>query len=631
MTHTQPYFIIDFDSTFVQKETLEILADVTLSENSDREEIIQKIRTITDETMAGKMSFGESLARRFQLFTAHKSHIEKVVERLKQHITPSIERNKTFFQDYADHIYIISGGFKEIITPLVRDYGIDPTHVFTNTFIFDKNKNIIGIDESSLSASMDGKMHIVNNLNLPGDIYVIGDGYNDSFIKKLGSHVHFFLFTENVYRKEVVPLADKVISSFDEFLFYLNLPRSLSYPKSKMKILLLEKIHHDAVYCFKTQGYQVCEIPDALDEKDLMQEISDVSVLGIRSQTNITQKILEHAPKLIAIGAFCIGTNQIDLSATAKQGVAVFNAPFSNTRSVVELTLGNIIMLMRKAAHKNIQMHQGIWDKSATGCHEIRGKKLGIVGYGNIGSQLSVLAENVGLDVYFYDHTEKLALGNATACQSLEELLKTADIVSLHVDGRKENTHLIGAKQLALMKKGSVLINSSRGHVVDVEALIEFLNKEHLAGAALDVFPQEPKDKKASFTSPLKELRNVILTPHIGGSTEEAQENIAQFVSDKLSKYIDSGETTLSVNFPQIKLPALQDAYRILHVHKNIPGMMAQITNIFAQEKINIEGQYLKTNEDIGYVITDINKKGDKAVIEKLREIEGTIRVRILY
>jgi D-3-phosphoglycerate dehydrogenase len=625
------YFIIDFDSTFIQKESLEELASLALQKNPRKNEIIDQITELTDKSMSGTMEYGTSLAARLALFEAHTEHITKTITRLKKHITPSIKRNKDFFTTHANEIYIMSGGFKEIIEPIVKPYGIDPSHVIANTFRTDANGRLIGLDEQNPSAFNGGKAQIVKKMNLDGKIYVLGDGYNDSVVKQAHDNVEFFLFTENIRRESVVPLADKVISSFDEFLFHLKLPRSLSYPKSKMKVLLLEKIHPDAARSFESQGYQVDQVTDAYTEDELLSHLPDYAVVGIRSQTKLSQKVLEQADHLIAVGTYCIGTNQVDLQAASEQGIAVFNAPFSNTRSVVELMIGNIIMLMRSAAEKSMEMHKGVWNKSATGSHEIRGKKLGIIGYGNIGTQLSVLAESIGLDVYFYDHTEKLALGNATPCPSLEELLKTVDIVSLHVDGRKENTNLIGEKELSLMKKGSYLINSSRGSIVDIEALARHLRSGHIAGAAVDVFPHEPKEKKGPFTTLLQGIPNVILTPHIGGSTEEAQEHIASFVSDKLSTFIDTGETTLSVNFPQLKLPELKNAYRILHVHKNVPGMMAQINNILAEEKINIEGQYLKTNEHIGYVITDINKKGPKTVIQKLREIEGTIRVRILY
>ncbi|MEO6508820.1 MAG: phosphoglycerate dehydrogenase, partial [Patescibacteria group bacterium] len=330
-------------------------------------------------------------------------------------------------------------------------------------------------------------------------------------------------------------------------------------------------------------------------------------------------------------GAFCIGTNQIDLAVAATKGVAVFNAPYSNTRSVVELTLGEIIMLSRQTFTKSQKLHKGEWDKSAEGSHEVRGKRLGIIGYGNIGSQLSVLAEMMGMEVYFYDIVDKLALGNAQKCGSLKELLKLADIVTVHVDGRKANTNFIGDPEFKLMKGNVIFLNASRGFIVDLEALTKHIISGHIRGAAIDVFPYEPKNNKEAFISPLQNLPNVILTPHVGGSTLEAQKGIAEFVSRKLMEFVDIGSTALSVNMPNIQLPPVQTSHRCIHIHENIPGMLAKINDVMAAHKINIEEQYLKTNENVGYVITDINKNYDPKVIEVLKKIPGTIKFRVLY
>ncbi|MGB8705599.1 MAG: phosphoglycerate dehydrogenase, partial [Gillisia sp.] len=345
----------------------------------------------------------------------------------------------------------------------------------------------------------------------------------------------------------------------------------------------------------------------------------------------LTQKVLENANRLIAVGAFCIGTNQIDLEECLKKGVAVFNAPFSNTRSVVELAIGEIILLMRNLPDKIRKMHEGNWDKSADGSFEVRGKKLGIIGYGNIGAQLSVVAEAIGFDVYYYDLVEKLALGNATKCNSLKELIETVDIVTLHIDGRKENKNLIGEKQFRQMKEGAIFLNLSRGHVVDIEALKNAIDSGKIKGAGIDVFPKEPKTNHEKFESSLCGLPNVILTPHIGGSTLEAQENIGNFVPGKIIDYINTGGTFNSVNFPNLQLPILENAHRLIHIHHNKPGIIAQINKILAENDINIVGQYLKTNESVGYVITDINKQYDNAVIKELKGIKDTIRFRILY
>lgn len=409
------------------------------------------------------------------------------------------------------------------------------------------------------------------------------------------------------------------------------MPNKLSYPKSRMQVLLLENVHPVAVELFEAQGYQVESLKGALNEDELIERIKTVSILGIRSKTQVTQRVLDNAPKLLTVGAFCIGTNQIDLRAATEKGVAVFNAPYSNTRSVVELALAEMILLMRQVPDKSAQLHQGVWDKSASGSHEVRGKTLGLIGYGSIGTQLSVLAESLGMRVVFYDIAERLALGNATQCKSMREVLEQSDIVSLHVDGRASNANLIGAAELASIRDGAILINLSRGHVVDIDALRDALESGRLRGSAVDVFPYEPATNDEMFTSPLCGIRNTILTPHIGGSTLEAQENIGNFVPKKIFAFIDAGNTSNSVNFPELILPQLTNAHRVLHIHRNVPGILAQINQIFADHQINIVGQYLKTNDQIGYVITDIAAAYTDDVIQQLRSIENTIRLRLLY
>jgi len=403
------------------------------------------------------------------------------------------------------------------------------------------------------------------------------------------------------------------------------------YNKETKKVLLLEHIHPDAYPVFSNGDFKLEILDGALDEDELCQKIKDVSILGIRSKTRVTRKILTFADKLEVIGAYCIGTNQIDLRQASSQGVAVFNAPYSNTRSVVELVLGEIIMLIRGVFEKSNQLHQGVWLKSAEGTYEVRGKRLGIIGYGNIGAQLSVLAESLGMQVYYYDIVDKLALGNAKRCDSLQQLLEKVDIVTVHVDGRPENKGLIGENQFQLMKDGVIFLNLSRGFVVDIPALVKFLDNGKIKGAAVDVFPVEPKQNNEQFGSELQNFPNVIITPHIGGSTEEAQRNIAEFVTHKIVDFVQNGSTMLSVNFPNLQLPEILNAHRLVHVHQNVPGILARINNIFAANSINIEGQYLKTNEHLGYVITDIGIEYERDVIEKIKMIPGTIRVAILY
>lgn len=407
--------------------------------------------------------------------------------------------------------------------------------------------------------------------------------------------------------------------------------KKLSFPKNKIKVLLLEKIDTIAKSIFEKEGYEIETLDTSLNEKELSKKIKDISILGIRSKTVITKKILQSANKLLSIGAYCIGTNQITLKECQKKGVIVFNAPYSNTRSVVEIVIAQIIILMRNIIKKSNQMHKGIWKKDSINSYEIRNKILGIVGYGNIGSQLSVVAESLGLKVIYYDILDKLSIGNAKRYDSMKKLLKECDILSIHVDGREENTNLIGDKEINLMKKGAILINYSRGKIVNINSLKRNLKNNKLHGAAIDVFPEEPLNNKEKFKSELIGLNNVILSPHVGGSTKEAQKNIGSFVPQKIIEYINSGNSSNSVNFPNLSLPEQKEAHRFIHIHKNEPGIMLKINKILSDYNINIVGQYLKTNESIGYVITDINREYNKQVIQSLRKIDDTIRLRVLY
>ena len=398
-----------------------------------------------------------------------------------------------------------------------------------------------------------------------------------------------------------------------------------------MKALLLENIHPEGVRLLTERGIDVETVKGALDEAELINALQGVQLLGIRSKTNVTRSVFEASPDLQAVGAFCIGTNQVDLAAAATRGVPVFNAPFSNTRSVVELVIAEIIALARHLTDKNARMHAGIWDKSAKGAHEVRGRTLGIVGYGNIGSQLSVVAESLGMRVYFYDIADKLALGNARRCETLEELLEVAETVSLHVDGRPGNAGLFGAEQFAKMRRRSLFLNLCRGFVVDHEALREQLFSGHIAGAALDVFADEPKSAGDAFISSLQGMPNVILTPHIGGSTEEAQTDIGRFVAGKLRDYADSGHTTMSVNLPQVQADSrIAGRSRLLHVHQNVPGVLATVNGLLANAHVNIEGQVLSTRGDLGYVITDVAGALTTEVIDKLENMPETVRLRLL-
>jgi D-3-phosphoglycerate dehydrogenase len=625
------YFIIDFDSTFTKVEALDELGEISLNGHPDKEKRLKEIVELTNSGMEGKGSFTSNLTKRIDLLKANKAHLTPLIEKLKTKVSQSVQRNKDFFRDFADSILIVSSGFKEFITPIVTEYGIKEENIYANSFVYDLDDNIIGFDKNNVLSLDKGKIQQLKTLNLQGDVYVIGDGYTDYEIKEAGLANKFYAFTENIERGAVIAKAEHIAPSFDEFLYQNNLPMSISYPKNRISVLLLENIHPEALKLFKGEGYKVEIYQGGLDEDELCEKIKNVSILGIRSKTQLTKKVLESANKLIAVGAFCIGTNQIDLKECLQRGVAAFNAPYSNTRSVVELAIGEIIMLYRNILSKSEGMHKGVWDKSAKNSFEIRGKKLGIVGYGNIGSQLSVVAESIGMEVHYYDVVEKLSLGNAKKCHTLKELLNISDVVSLHVDGRAGNKNIFGKEEFDAMKQGSIFLNLSRGHIVDVPALAANIKSGKIIGAGVDVYPYEPKNNAEEFTNELRGLPNVILTPHIGGSTEEAQLNIANFVPNRIMEYINTGNTFQSVNFPNIQLPELKDAHRLIHLHHNVPGILAQINNVLAKHQINILGQYLKTNEQVGYVITDINKQHDKEVSNDLKNIQNTIKFRILY
>lgn len=405
-----------------------------------------------------------------------------------------------------------------------------------------------------------------------------------------------------------------------------------SYPKEKINILFLENISERAVQRFHEHGYMnIRRLKGALQESELVKEIKDVHLLGIRSKTLITPKVLEAAKKLQAIGCFCIGVNQVNLKAATRQGVVVFNAPYSNTRSVAELVIGAAIMLIRRIPDKNKAAHEGIWLKEAAGSYELRGKTLGLIGYGNIGSQVSVLAESLGMKVTYYDVETKLPLGNAIDAKSLKEVLGKSDIVSLHVPETAQTKNLITRQHIRAMKKGAILINYARGEVVDLKALRHAIEEGHIGGAAVDVFPVEPEKNGDKFETPLQGLHNVLLTPHIGGSTEEAQQNIGEDVSTKLFNFLEKGITTGSHTVPPLALPPVEGAHRILHIHNNVPGVLSAINTQLSKANINIVGQYLKTNDDIGYVVLDVDKKLSNKAVELLRHVKETIKVRMLY
>lgn len=624
------HYIFDFDSTITRVEALDLLAEISLRDRQDREEIIDRIREITNRGIDGEISFTESLRQRIALIKAHRDHLPELIELLHSRVSRSIVENREFFEEYREQIYIISCGFKEFIDPIMAAYSIPAERVYANTFVFDEAGRITGFDQENVLSRHNGKIDCLKALELEGEVQVVGDGYSDYVMKEAGLAHKFFAFTENVRREKAARFADHITPDLNEFLFVNGLPRKVSYPKNRIRILLLENIHPAALENLEQEGFTVETASSSLSEDELIERIGGVHILGIRSKTRVTDRVLEAADKLLAIGAFCIGTKQISLDTCKRKGIVVFNAPYSNTRSVVELAIGQIIMLMRHTFQRSAEMHRGEWNKTARGSREVRGKILGIVGYGNIGKQLSVLAESIGMRVYYYDLAEKLALGNATRCNNLDELLKISDVVTLHVDDSPDNHRMFGKEQFSHMKKGSHLINLSRGFVVDIDALVEALKSGQLSGAAIDVYPAEPK-ANGEFKTELQNLPNVILTPHVGGSTEEAQYDIAHFVPAKLAEYVNSGSTEDSVNFPNIRLPKQKGVHRFLHIHRNVPGVMAEINQVLARYKLNITAQFLSTDPEVGYVITDIGQDYDREVAQALRSIDHTIKFRILY
>ncbi len=623
-------YVFDFDSTLTSVEALDVLAEITLANKPEKDAVVSEIQAITNLGIDGDISFTESLERRLSLLHANKTDLDTLVQELQHKVSASIVRNKEFFEKYSEDIYVISCGFKEFIEPIVAKYNIPAHKVYANTFTYDEKGNITGFDKENVLSSHNGKIECLKRMNLVGEVQVIGDGYSDYVMREAGIADKFFAYTENVSRDKATANADHVTPNLDEFLFVNDLPRNISYPKNRIKVLLLENVHPEAFKKLSKDGFSVELVKTSLDETTLIEKIKGVHVLGIRSKTQLTQKVLEAADKLMVVGAFCIGTTQIDLDACKKKGVVVFNAPYSNTRSVVELAIGEIIMLMRSIFPRSTEIHNGQWNKTAANAREVRGKNLGIIGYGNIGKQLSVLAEAMGMHVYFYDVNDQLSIGNATKCDHLNELLELSDVVSLHIDDNKANKDFFNKDAFDAMKPGALLVNLSRGFVVNIEALVSALKSGHLGGAAVDVYPEEPISNGA-FVTALQGMENVILTPHIGGSTEEAQRDIANFVPNKIMEYINSGNTVDAVNFPNIRLPKQQNSHWFLHIHKNVPGIMAKINEVLASFDMNISGQFLSTDAQVGYVISDLDKDYNKEVIKALKEIPNTIKFRVLY
>jgi len=630
-TDQQPVqLVFDFDSTVVAVEGLDELARIALADDPDRERTVEAIEAITRDGMSGAIGIDESLRRRLAMLTITRRHLDAVVRLLRRRLSPSFRRHVAAVRRNADRIHVVSSGFREYLEPVCRDLGIPPERVHCNEFRW-KGGKVAGFDAASPLARPGGKARLVKSLKLPGRVVAVGDGITDAEIRDAGAAHEFVAYCENVEREAVVARADRVARSVDEVLWLYRLPGSPSFPKSRMAALLCENIHPEAAQALREEGYRVEALSDALGEEELARAIKGVSILGIRSKTRLTARVLQEADRLLAVGCFCIGTDQVDLSASAVRGVAVFNAPYSNTRSVVELAIGEIVMLMRRVPDSSRLLHDGGWRKSAAGCTEVRGKVLGIVGYGHIGSQLSILAEAMGMQVVYHDLEERLALAHARKCRSLAELLGKSDAVSLHVDGRASNRGLVGERELRKMRPGAVLLNLSRGHVVDLDALASSIRAGHVGGAAIDVFPEEPLSNRDPFDCPLRGLPNVILSPHVGGSTAEAQQAIGEFVAARLVDFVNTGGTSGSVNLPQISAPPVPRSHRFLHLHRNQPGVLAAVNAVFARRKINILGQALRTDDSTGYLVTDVDRRHAADVVDELKAVPGTVRLRVLY
>lgn len=624
---TPDFIILDFDSTFVKYETLDVLADIALKESPEKTKKSEMVKRSTQKAMDGLTDFSISLTERLSLFNADIDHIKSVINTLKSSITPSFLKYKRLITSLSDRIYVVSGGFREVILPVCEEYGLRSDHIFSNEFLYNYDGRIKGVDGSKSLSKNDGKSSVISSLKLKGDGVLIGDGMTDWEAANRFSNITFYALTENVRRDNIVKKSKFVFDDGGEIFKKWDVSGKMN-AKNK-KVLLLENINQKANQHFLGNGFDVEVVVNALSEKDLVEKIKDVNVLCIRSKTKVSASVLDKAEKLESVGCFCIGTDQVDLNYAAKKGVSVFNAPYSNTRSVVELALGSIIMLSRRVFDKSMAMHSGVWDKSLNNSCEVRGKVLGIVGYGKIGSQLSIVAESMGMNILYYDVQDRLPIGNAKVEQTLRSLLKKSDFISIHIDGRSENKNLIDLDCFNEMKSSACLINYSRGKVVDLEALSTALKQKLISGAAIDVFPVEPESKKDSFNNHLQQIPNTILTPHIGGNTIEAQENIGCFVAERLVEYINRGTSVGCLNLPELDTPMLAGAVRLVHIHENRPGIIAKINAVLSKNNINVEGQYLSTIQSIGYVVTDVNSYAD-SFIEELENIPHTLNVRII-
>jgi D-3-phosphoglycerate dehydrogenase len=612
-----PYFIIDFDSTFTRVEALDVLAELVLAHSSRKDEVVRAIREITNRGMNGELNFRESLSMRLDLLKANRDDILHLGEQLKLQISPSFERNQKHLAALKETVYVVSNGFKEFIVPVIAAYGLLPENVYANTFIFDEMGYIIGFDTDNPLSGNSGKSKVIKNLRLNGDVYVIGDGANDLEIWKAGYANKFYLFTENVEREKVKKEANHTASTVDEILYELNLGRSLSYPKTRIKVLLLEGISKEAAPAFEEEGYQVELMDRPLNHQELAQKLKSVNILGLTSRQELGRDLLKYTKRLISLGVFSSDASKIDLEACSHHGVAVFNAPFSHVRSVGEFTLGRILDLSRAKENRLGR--------------EIRGKRLGIIGYGKVGSQLGVLAENLGMEVSFFDIADKSIMGNSRKCANLDFLLNQSDFVSIHVSELPENKHFFGKSFFDALKPTASLLYCGNIEALKLESLYHHLQSFPSFGCSLDLNPDKLSGESMNWLEKIKSFENILFSPGISANTIEAEQYRARFIPEKITEYLNSGNTMGALNFPNLFVPALKNAHRLLHIHKNVPNVLARINQIFAAHQINILAQSLKTTNLLGYVVTDVDMEYPENLLDEMRNIEETIWFRVLY
>lgn len=638
--------ILDFDNCCLTNEVIEFLVETGLGKFSpdERKKRLNQLFELNEQTEAGLISYGQKVNHQIKIVEISLEDITKVVKSVHQLLLPGIQKIFKILQEQEKQIILFSRGVDVLVQPIVDILKIPHSNLFSNRLIINTDQQILGIDETNPLFRLNGKVYLAESLKdtgrLPGIIAVVGNCKADLSIQKGGVADYFIYYSNFAEDEQVRNQAHFVINQFEQLLHLVCSHTRSSSPtgilpkrmqkalNEKFKVVLLENIHQTAAQIMRdarhlVQTYNFSPQPDQLKEL-----AADCHILGIRSKTKVNSDDLLKMEQLSSIGCFCIGTDQVDLVAAANLGIPVFNAPYSNTRSVAELVLGEVVMLMRGIFEKNQAAHEGRWKKHTKHSHELRGKTIGIVGYGHIGSQVSVLFESLGLQVLFYDINDKLPLGNAKRVMKLEDLLGQSDVVTMHVPDTELTRRMISTNEFAYFKPNSLLINSSRGKIIDLDALVKALHNGQLFGAAIDVFPREPAMKDAPFSTVLQNIPNVILTPHIAGSTVEAQENIASEVGKKLIDFIATGATIGAVNFPEVELPASKNSYRILYAYRNVPGVLAKIYTVFSQREVNVKSQILKTRDNVGYMIIDIEYQNSAQISELLKRVTETIRVR---